>query len=101
MSHIQCKLDGAVQCIAINRPEKKNALTAEMYKALSDAVEQAEADPAIRVMLLHAFGDAFTGGNDLCEVGGDAPERPCYRLPCRCRFHVRLYLHRHSDGAAY
>ncbi len=67
MSHIQCKLDGAVQCIAINRPEKKNALTAEMYKALSDAVEQAEADPAIRVMLLHAFGDAFTGGNDLLD----------------------------------
>ena len=67
MSHIECKLDGAVQCIAINRPEKKNALTAEMYSALADAVEQAEADPAVRVMLLHAFGEAFTGGNDLLD----------------------------------
>jgi enoyl-CoA hydratase/carnithine racemase len=67
MSRIQCERDGGVQCIAMNRPEKKNALTAEMYDALADAVEQAEADPTVRVMLLHAFGDAFTGGNDLAD----------------------------------
>jgi enoyl-CoA hydratase/carnithine racemase len=67
MSHVQCKVAGAVQCIAINRPEKKNALTAEMYTALAGAVEQAEADPAVRVMLLHAVGEAFTGGNDLLD----------------------------------
>ena len=54
-------------CIAINRPEKKNALTAEMYGALAEAVEQGEADAAVRVMLLHATGDAFTGGNDLID----------------------------------
>jgi enoyl-CoA hydratase/carnithine racemase len=56
-----------VQCIAINRPEKKNALTAEMYDALASAVESAEADPAVRVMLLHASGDSFTAGNDLFD----------------------------------
>src|SRR5271157_3597194 len=67
MSHIRCERDGAVQCIAINRPEKKNALTGEMYDALGDAVEQGEADPAVRVMLLHATGEAFTGGNDLID----------------------------------
>jgi enoyl-CoA hydratase/carnithine racemase len=67
MSQVQCNLDDAVQCIAINRPEKKNALTAEMYNALADAVEQAEADPAVRVMLLHGIGDAFTAGNDLVD----------------------------------
>jgi enoyl-CoA hydratase/carnithine racemase len=67
MNHVQCKLDGAVQCIAINRPEKKNALTGEMYDGLAGAVEQAEADPAVRVMLLHGVGDAFTAGNDLVD----------------------------------
>jgi len=67
MKHVQCERDGAVQCIAINRPEKKNALTAEMYGALADAVEQAEAAPSVRVLLLHAMGDAFTGGNDLLD----------------------------------
>src|SRR5271166_2194994 len=67
MSHVQCERDDAVLCIAINRPEKKNALTAEMYSALGDAVEQGEADPAVRVLLLHATGEAFTGGNDLMD----------------------------------
>jgi enoyl-CoA hydratase/carnithine racemase len=65
MSQIEVERDGAVQRIAINRPEKKNALTADMYSALADAVEQAEADTAVRVLLLCGEGDAFTAGNDL------------------------------------
>jgi len=65
MPHIEVERSGAVLRIAINRPEKKNALTADMYNALADAVDQAESDPGIRVMLLHGRGDAFTAGNDL------------------------------------
>jgi enoyl-CoA hydratase/carnithine racemase len=65
MSQIEVERDGAVQRIAINRPEKKNALTAEMYIALAEAIEQAETDPAVRVLLLYGKGDAFTAGNDL------------------------------------
>ncbi|MGA2902257.1 MAG: enoyl-CoA hydratase [Candidatus Korobacteraceae bacterium] len=65
MGQIEVERDGAVMRIAINRPEKKNALTAEMYDALSNALEQAETDPTVRVVLLHAKGDAFTAGNDL------------------------------------
>jgi enoyl-CoA hydratase/carnithine racemase len=65
VAHIEVERNGAVLHIAINRPDKKNALTAEMYDALSDAVDQAEADLAIRVILLHGRGDAFTAGNDL------------------------------------
>ena len=65
MSHIESERDGAGQRIAINRPDKKNALTADMYDALSTALEQAEADDGVRVILLHAKGAAFTAGNDL------------------------------------
>ena len=65
MSQIEVARDGAVMRIAINRPEKKNALTADMYDALSEAVEEAEADAGVRVLLLHGKGDAFTAGNDL------------------------------------
>ncbi len=65
MGQIEVERDGAVLQIAINRPEKKNALTADMYNALSDAVEAAESDSAIRVLLLCGKGDAFTAGNDL------------------------------------
>src|SRR5664279_540359 len=36
-----------------------------MYTALADAVEQGDANPDVRVMLLHGNGDSFTAGNDL------------------------------------
>ncbi len=65
MSHIESEHNGAVLRIAINRPEKKNALTADMYDALSSALEKAESDDAVRVILLHGQGEAFTAGNDL------------------------------------
>ena len=65
MGHIQTEIKDNVLRITIDRPEKKNALTSAMYDALADAVEQGEANPEIRVMLLHGNGDSFTAGNDL------------------------------------
>ncbi|MGB8888094.1 MAG: enoyl-CoA hydratase [Candidatus Korobacteraceae bacterium] len=65
MTPIESERNGAVVRIVINRPEKKNALTAEMYEALSSALEQAEADDRVRVILLYGKGEAFTAGNDL------------------------------------
>lgn len=65
MNEIDVERDGAVLRIAVNRPEKKNALTAAMYTALADAVEQGETDRETRVLLLHGKGDNFTAGNDL------------------------------------
>ena len=67
MSHIESENHGAVRRITINRPEKKNALTAEMYESLSDALEKAEAAREVRVTLLHGEGEAFTAGNDLID----------------------------------
>lgn len=51
--------------VAFNRPEKKNALTREMYGAVVGALEAATNDPAIRVVLLTGNGDTFTSGNDI------------------------------------
>lgn len=65
MEQVQTELGGGVLRIALNRPEKKNALTSAMYEALSEAVEQGEGDSAVRVLLLHGNGDSFTAGNDL------------------------------------
>lgn len=53
--------------IEIARPEKKNALTAEMYQAMADALASAEADPAVRVILISGAGGNFTAGNDLAD----------------------------------
>jgi enoyl-CoA hydratase/carnithine racemase len=51
--------------IVIDRPEKKNALTAAMYSALVDALEQAEAEKTVRVLLIRGSDECFTAGNDL------------------------------------
>ncbi len=70
---------GAVMAIGINRPQKKNALTAAMYAAMADALKSAQADEAIRVVIFHGTADAFTAGNDLEDflqrppVTDDAP----------------------------
>jgi enoyl-CoA hydratase/carnithine racemase len=56
---------GPVCEVRLNRPEKRNALTPEMYEALIGAFAQAEGDEQIRVLLLSGEGACFTGGNDL------------------------------------
>ena len=70
------KRDG-VLTLTLNRPEKKNALTPEMYAALGDAIDGAPSDPDVRCILIQANGDMFTAGNDLSDFAkagsGQAP----------------------------
>ena len=61
--------------IRSNRPEKKNALTRAMYDGVAAAFAEAEADPAIRVMLLTGTGDTFTSGNDIRDFQQRAASR--------------------------
>lgn len=64
--------DGVYQ-IQINRPDKKNALTAEMYSAMADGLVEAEADPKVRVILIHGSQGNFTAGNDLNDFLRNPP----------------------------
>lgn len=65
--------------VEINRPDKKNALTADMYQGLADAFKSAEQDASVRVILIHGRADCFCAGNDLKDFldrpphGEDAP----------------------------
>ena len=65
MGDVLITANGPVLEVIFNRPEKKNALTAAMYAAVVDAFGQADADPAVRVVLLTGAGDTFTSGNDI------------------------------------
>ena len=56
--------------LEIVRPEKKNALTSEMYDVLSENLLRAETNPEISVVFLHGQKDLFTSGNDLSEFIG-------------------------------
>jgi enoyl-CoA hydratase/carnithine racemase len=55
----------AIMVVELNRPDKKNALTSEMYSLLADALKKAEGDPAVRAIVIHGKPDVFTAGNDL------------------------------------
>ena len=57
--------EGAITRIAFNRPARRNAITAQMYEMLATSMAEAEADKAVRVMLIHGSAEAFTAGNDL------------------------------------
>jgi len=51
----------------LNRPDKLNALNGELVTALVAALDAAEADPAVRVIVLEGAGRAFSSGYDLTE----------------------------------
>ncbi|MFD5634037.1 crotonase/enoyl-CoA hydratase family protein [Streptomyces sp. NPDC127077] len=60
--------DGPVLRVALNRPEKANALDADMVAQLSSALTLLSDDPGLRVAVLHGHGKHFTGGLDLASL---------------------------------
>lgn len=77
MDHIRIhKHPEGVLAIAIDRPERRNALSAAMYEALSAAVEAGEADAEVRVLLLHGAAGNFTSGNDIADFRQPAGSWP-------------------------
>ena len=59
--------------ITFNRPQKKNALTTEMYAAWAHYLSQAEQSVEISVVVLQGAGKHFTSGNDLNEFLNNPP----------------------------
>jgi enoyl-CoA hydratase/carnithine racemase len=54
-----------VATIEIARPEKKNALTVQMYQAIAEALDAAREDAAVRAVLITGQPGIFCSGNDL------------------------------------
>jgi enoyl-CoA hydratase/carnithine racemase len=65
--HILIEKSGGVLTLTFNRPDKKNAITRDMYQAMGDAIDGAEFDKDVRCVLIQANGDMFTAGNDLSD----------------------------------
>jgi enoyl-CoA hydratase/carnithine racemase len=63
---IVSRADGIVE-IRLDRAAKKNALTAAMYRALTEALTAADTDDATRAVLLTAAGETFCAGNDIAD----------------------------------
>ena len=59
--------DGAVALITLNRPQALNSFTRQMHQDLWAALDKAEADPAVRAIVLTGAGRGFCAGADLAE----------------------------------
>ncbi|NSX54077.1 enoyl-CoA hydratase-related protein [Parasulfitobacter algicola] len=75
-NHVQINQQGPVVKIHLNRPEKKNALTVEMYTAIADAIETANADTSVRAVFFSGEGESFCAGNDLQDFMARPPTGP-------------------------
>src|ERR1700729_2379349 len=79
--HLIVTDEATMRVITLRRPEKKNAITQDMYRAMSDAIDTAQNNPAIRCLIITGGSGVFTAGNDLddfLKAGGSkgADARP-------------------------
>ena len=64
---IRIQLNEMVRTIRMDRPEKKNALTREMYDQMAEALEDANTNDDVRVSMILGGSGAFTAGNDIAD----------------------------------
>lgn len=106
VEEIRYEIEDFVARITIDRPEKRNSLTMDMFDAIYDAIKKAEKDEDVKVILIRGEGDDFCSGHDLSEVfyvyqeydGEKAGERSPSQ---RARLHFDTNLLEHYRGMAY
>ena len=82
MPDILIRRDGAVGHVVISNPDKFNAMTTQMWRALPQRIAELDADPAIHAIVLVGDGDkAFVSGADISQFGaerGDTASQQVY-----------------------
>src|SRR5205085_2548604 len=63
--HLIVSDEDATRVITLRRPEKKNAITQEMYRAMSEAIDTAQNNPDVRCFIITGGSGVFTAGNDV------------------------------------
>jgi enoyl-CoA hydratase/carnithine racemase len=74
---------GGVTTLTIHRVAKKNSFTTAMYAAMADVLDQAQADPAVRVLVIQGHETIFSAGNDIAAFLQTPPttlEAPVFRF---------------------
>jgi enoyl-CoA hydratase/carnithine racemase len=71
--HIVVSVQDRILTLRLDRPEKKNALTRGMYLGMIEALQQAESDANVRVVLITGTEVCFTAGNDLMDFANAKP----------------------------
>ena len=100
--------DGAIMNITLNRPERRNAFSAEMRDGLVEALQVVAADSTIEEVVLRGAGRAFCSGGDLYEFGSFPDPATAHairstrspaRALARCASRVRSEVHGACVGA--
>ena len=67
---IRYDVDGPILTITLNRPDKLNAFTVRMMHEMIDAFDRADADDAVRVVIVTGAGRGFCAGADSAALDG-------------------------------
>src|SRR5437868_9022592 len=81
--HVRVERGGGTLAITLARPERRNAITVDMYRALADAIAGAFEDGETRLITIRGEGQDFAAGNDLADFLEAVPreeEVPVWRL---------------------
>lgn len=70
--------------LALNRPDKYNALSRELLTLLQAELDQIKDDPSVRVVVITGNGRAFCTGHDLKELAGERQAEPVRDLFAQC-----------------
>lgn len=88
MPELLCGDENGVRTLTLNRPERRNAISPSLWRALADALRAAADDPDVRAVVVTGAGGAFCSGADLVTTADDHPVRKMRALT-----DVALLLH--------
>lgn len=83
MTDILVHAEAGVMTITLNRLDRKNSITSDMYAALADAIARAQEDASIRVALVQGHETVFCAGNDIGDFLNQPPagqDSPVFRF---------------------
>ena len=84
---IKYETQGPLAWLTLNRPDKLNAISATMVAELNHALDKAERDDAVRVIMLKGEGRAFSAGFDL-ETDSDVNDMEALRRELKAGFDI-------------
>ena len=101
--HLQANLEDGVLTLAINRSEAKNALYGELYLWIAKALDEADTNKDVRVVILRGAEQDFTAGNDMKDFmsfiqkphegkAGDQPPFVLLKAAARFSSHLLIFI---------
>jgi len=90
-AEIQVEVDGPVVTVALNRPEKRNALSLNLMKEMVDCLSAIGRDEKAKVVVLQGNGPVFSAGHDIREMA--AGDLQAYRTTFATCMEMMLLLH--------